>query len=219
MVARQPTTKEGGQKKTASKADKPKKATPVKKPAPAKQMKPVKEKSTKPAPSMKARKGKVLKVRKGKRSDRLVDKEDEEPQPAPEPQIEDDEYNIQRGIQMSLESFQAPVDGLAIREPNSGVTRSLLVVDEKGKAIATDKQAAQLLLELHRPKKKNAETGAETNNSNSKGDTEILNVDEEQGDNVSNIVALEERTVKLDEGQAGSNPGNTLESRPPPVED
>ncbi|GKF54223.1 hypothetical protein Tco_0161133, partial [Tanacetum coccineum] len=28
-----------------------------------------------------------------------------------------------------------------------------------------------------------------------------------------------ERTVELDKGQAGSDPGNTLESRPPPNED
>ncbi|GKC17745.1 hypothetical protein Tco_1014527 [Tanacetum coccineum] len=62
MVARKPTTKEGRQKKTAFEANKPKKPTPVKKPAPTKQTKPVKEKSTKPAPSMKANKGKVLKV-------------------------------------------------------------------------------------------------------------------------------------------------------------
>nr|GEW62269.1 copia protein [Tanacetum cinerariifolium] len=47
-------------------------------------------------PLKKANKGKVLKVRKGMRSDRLVDEEDEEPQPAFEPQIEDDEYNLQR---------------------------------------------------------------------------------------------------------------------------
>ncbi|GKE37706.1 hypothetical protein Tco_1461111 [Tanacetum coccineum] len=93
MVARKPTAKEGGQKKTSSKADKP---TLVKKPAPAKQTKPMKEKSTKPTPSTKASKGKVLKGRKGKRSNCLVDKEEEEPQLAPEPQIEDDEYNLQR---------------------------------------------------------------------------------------------------------------------------
>ncbi|GKG51274.1 hypothetical protein Tco_0541658, partial [Tanacetum coccineum] len=42
---------------------------------------------------------------------------------------------------------------------------------------------------------------------------------EEQGEDVSNIVDLEERTDELDEGQTVSNPGNTLESRPPPDED
>ncbi|GJY78198.1 hypothetical protein Tco_0483999 [Tanacetum coccineum] len=36
-----------------------------------------------------------MKVRKGKRSDHPVDEEDEEGQPAPEPQVEDDEYNLQ----------------------------------------------------------------------------------------------------------------------------
>ncbi|GKC04325.1 hypothetical protein Tco_0995935, partial [Tanacetum coccineum] len=64
-----------------------------------------------------------------------------------------------------------------------------------------------------------AETGADTEKSNSEADTEILDIAEEQGEDVSHTVALEERTVKLDEGQAGLDPGNTLESRPPPDED
>ncbi|GKB20123.1 hypothetical protein Tco_0854046, partial [Tanacetum coccineum] len=50
------------------------------------------------------------------------------------------------------------------------------------------------------------------------GDTEILNVNEERGKNVSNTVALEERTVELDKGQTGLDPGNT-ESRPLQDED
>nr|GEV81949.1 hypothetical protein [Tanacetum cinerariifolium] len=37
-----------------------------------------------------------------------------------------------------------------------------------------------------------------------------------KGEEVSNTVALEERTIKLDEGQAGLDPGKTLESRPLP---
>ncbi|GJS19202.1 hypothetical protein Tco_0447834, partial [Tanacetum coccineum] len=184
-----------------------------KKPAPAKQTKLMKEKSTKPTPSTKASKGKVLKVQKGKRPDRLVDQEDEEPQPAPEPQIEDDEYNLQRGV-----------------------TQSLPVVEGKWKAIATDEQAAQSLIELQQPSAQpqddtsanvvrdtpspaDAKTGADTEKSNSEGDIEILNVDEERSENVSNTMVLEERTVKLDEGQAGSDPGKTPKSRPPPDED
>ncbi|GJS79445.1 retrovirus-related pol polyprotein from transposon TNT 1-94 [Tanacetum coccineum] len=192
VVARKPTAKKGGQKKTTLEADKPKKSTPVKKPAPAKQAKPVKEKPTKPTPSKKSSK-------------------------APEPQIEDDEYNLQRGV-----------------------TQSLPVVERKGKATAIDKQAAQTLLELQQPKKKSttdqyifqrrtlvtkegsngpsaepqddtsvnmvrdtpspadAETGADTEKSNIEGDTEILDIDEDRDENMSNTVALEERT-------AGSN--------------
>ncbi|GJT78181.1 hypothetical protein Tco_1044906, partial [Tanacetum coccineum] len=203
MVARKPTAKEGGQKKTASEADKPKKPTPVKKPAPAKQTKPVKEKSTKPTPSTKSSKGKVLKVLKGNRFYRLVDKEEEEPQPAPEPQIEDDEYNLQRGIQMSLESFKAPsVEWLFMNLPQRGTP----VTEEASTGPSTQPQddtSTNVVCDTLFPT--DVETGADTKKSNIKGDTEILNVDKERGENVSNTVALEERIVKLDKGHAGSN--------------
>nr|GEW09122.1 hypothetical protein [Tanacetum cinerariifolium] len=118
---------------------------------------------------------------------------DEEPQPASEPQVKDDEYNLQRGIQMSLKSFQAPIDGVAIHEPASGITQRLLVVEGKGKCIATDEQATQSLLELQKPKKKS--------------------------EDVSHTMALKERIVELEEGRAGSDTHNTLESRPPSDED
>ncbi|GKC36879.1 hypothetical protein Tco_1049263 [Tanacetum coccineum] len=140
------------------------------------------------------------------------------------PAVEDDEYNLQRGIQMSLESFQAPVGGVAIREPDSGIIQKLLEIKGKGKGIATDEQVAQSLLDLQKPKTKepqddtsmnvvcdtlspaDADTGADTEKSNSEADTKILNVGEEQGEDDFNTVALEERIVKLDEGQAGSDP-------------
>ncbi|GKD15942.1 hypothetical protein Tco_1205100 [Tanacetum coccineum] len=95
--------------------------------------------------------------------------------PAPEPQVKDDEYNLQRGIQMSLESFQAPVGEVSIPPAD-------------------------------------AKTGADMEKSNSEADTKILNVGEEQGEDVSNTMALEERTVEIDEGKAGSDPGKTPES-------
>ncbi|GJX98133.1 hypothetical protein Tco_0355152 [Tanacetum coccineum] len=208
---RQATTvidEEGGKKKKASPAGKSKKPAPAKQPASAKQPKPVKKKPYKPTPSRK--------IHKGNRSDHLVDEEDKEPQPASKPQVEDDEYNLQRGIQMSLESFQAPVDGVVIREPDSGIIRKLPEVEGKGKGIVSDEQAAQSLLDLQKPKSKNAETGADTEKSTSKADTEIFNNDEEHGEEVSHTVALVERTVELDEGQAGSDPGKTPESQPLP---
>ncbi|GKA13434.1 hypothetical protein Tco_0693080, partial [Tanacetum coccineum] len=40
---------------------------------------------------------------------------------------------------------------------------------------------------------------------NSKADIEILNIGDEQGEDATNTVALEERTIELDESQAGSN--------------
>ncbi|GJS05054.1 hypothetical protein Tco_0321562 [Tanacetum coccineum] len=102
----------------------------------------------------------------------------------------------------STKASKAPVGGVAIHKPTSGVTRSLLVVQGKGKGIATDERVAQSLLELQQPKGKicdtpsplDAKTGAEAEMSDSEGDTKILNVGEEKGEDVSNTVALDERT-------------------------
>nr|GEX21578.1 integrase, catalytic region, zinc finger, CCHC-type, peptidase aspartic, catalytic [Tanacetum cinerariifolium] len=118
-----------GEKKKTSRTDKPKKPTPVKQPALAEQTKPMKEKTSKPTPIKKICKGKVKKVRKEKRSDSLVDKEDEEPQPDSETQVDVDEYNLQRGIQMGLKSCQEPIGRVAIREPTLGITQRLIAIE------------------------------------------------------------------------------------------
>ncbi|GJU07338.1 retrovirus-related pol polyprotein from transposon TNT 1-94 [Tanacetum coccineum] len=97
---------------------------------------------------------------------------------------------------------QAHVGDVAIREPVAEATRPLPVVEGKGKAIATEEQAAQSLLALHTPKRRirdslspaDAKTGPDTDKTNSG----------------------EEKTAKIDEGQAGSDTGKTPESRPPP---
>ncbi|GKE24454.1 hypothetical protein Tco_1435966 [Tanacetum coccineum] len=76
-----------------------------KKPATGKQLKPkpVKEKSSKPAPAPK-----LKKFRKGKSPLQLIDEyEPTQPEPEPEHQGEGEEYDVERAIQMSLESFQA----------------------------------------------------------------------------------------------------------------
>ncbi|GKB89947.1 hypothetical protein Tco_0962219 [Tanacetum coccineum] len=136
---------EGGKKKSASKANQSRKPATAKQPklvsskqskhAPAKRLKPVKEKSTNPSPIKK------------------VGKEQAQPKPVPEPkpQGEEVDYDLQRGIQMSLKSIQPPVDG----------------------------------------------------------DTKILNIGEEQGEDVANKVDLEEKPTEIDEGQVGPNPGQS----------
>nr|GEX84861.1 hypothetical protein [Tanacetum cinerariifolium] len=114
----------------------------MKKPATAMQLKsnPAKEKSSKPAltpkpkvtqvnpakpfPTKHSKLGKVLKTHKGNISLQLID-EDEPAQPEPKPEPKHQE-----------------------------ATRPLHVVEGKGKAIATDEQAAQSLLDLHTPKRK-----------------------------------------------------------------
>nr|GEX02753.1 hypothetical protein [Tanacetum cinerariifolium] len=162
----------------------------------------------------------------GKSGFQLVDEEEQtEREPELEPQGK--EYDIERAIQMSLESFQAPgqapIDGVATREPVAEATRELYVVEGKSKAIEIDEQAAQSQLDLHKPKRRNSmnilKKGADLERTNSGSGTKVLMRDEEQGEEVSHTVALEEKTAKLDEGQAGSDPGKTPESRPPPDDD
>ncbi|GKC08620.1 hypothetical protein Tco_1000230 [Tanacetum coccineum] len=237
------TAEKGGKKKSASKADQSKKPTTAKQP--------------KPVPSN----GKVQKVHKGKSPLKLID-EDEEVHHEPEPQGVGEDYDLNRAIQMSLETFQAhgqaPVGGVAIREQVEEATRQLPVVEGKGKSISTDEQAAQSLLALHMPKKRSttdqfifqrrtpateeastgpsaqpqddasanivrdspspadAETGADTDITTSTANTEVLYAEDVQGEEISHTVVLEEKTTELDEGQAGSDPGKTPESRPPP---
>ncbi|GKA11426.1 hypothetical protein Tco_0690972 [Tanacetum coccineum] len=125
MAARKPTTKEGGKKRTASKADKPTKPAPAKQPTLAKQTKHVKEKTSKSTPSKKIFKGKVMKVYKGKRYDHLVDEEDKEDQPASEPQVEDDEYNLQRDAETGADIEKSN---------NEGDNEILNVAEEQGQA-------------------------------------------------------------------------------------
>ncbi|GKC95055.1 hypothetical protein Tco_1160497 [Tanacetum coccineum] len=214
---------EGGKKKLATKADK------SKKPATAKQLKPkpVKEKSSKPAP---APKPKVTQEKPSKPSPVKPPKRDEptqpEPEPEPEHQGEGEEYDVERAIQMSLESFQAQgqahVGGVAIREPVAEATRPLPVrrtpateeASTRPSAQPQDDASANIVHDSSSPA--DAETGADTDKTNSGGDTEILQIGEEQGEDVANVVDQEEKTAEINEGQAGSDPGKTPESRPPP---
>ncbi|GKD19955.1 hypothetical protein Tco_1209113 [Tanacetum coccineum] len=244
--------------------EKPSKASTAKPPKP----KPAKEKSTKATPLQKSGKGKVAKVRTVKSSLQLVNEPDKEPansKPKPEHQGEGEEYDMERAIQMSLESFQAQgharVGGVAIQEPVAEVIRPLPVVEGKGKAIVTEEQAAQSLLALHIPKRRStmdqfilqrrtpttdeastrpsaqpqddtsaniirdspfladAKTCVGSDKKSSRGDTEILQITQEIGEDVEKQVDLEEKTAKLDQDQAGSDPGETHESRPPPMQE
>nr|GEY11265.1 reverse transcriptase domain-containing protein [Tanacetum cinerariifolium] len=135
-------------KKKAQKDDVPKQASKSKNPTPAKKPAPVK----KPVPT------------KEKAS---------KPSPSKKAHKDEDELNLQRGIQMSLEAFdshghamQAPVGGVVIREYASVIPRPILEVQGKGKGIVVDELAAQSLLELQKSKKRNAKTGADMDRSN-----------------------------------------------------
>nr|GEU89110.1 retrovirus-related Pol polyprotein from transposon TNT 1-94 [Tanacetum cinerariifolium] len=137
---------------------------------------------------------------------------------------EGDEFDVERAIHMTLESFQAPsqayVGDVAIREPVAEATRPLLVVEGKATEEAStgpstqpqDDTSANIVHES--PSPADAETGADIDKTNSGGDTKILQIDEDQGKDVHNQVNLEEKTTELDQGQAGSDPASS--SVPPP---
>ncbi|GJU53750.1 hypothetical protein Tco_1227464 [Tanacetum coccineum] len=216
--------------------EKPSKPTTAKPPKP----KPAKEKATKAIALQKAGKGKVTKARTLKSTFQLVDEPDEEPahsepEPEAEPQGKGDDFDMERAIQMNLELFQAHgqahVGGVAIRKPVAEATRPLPAVEGKGKAI----RRAPIIEELSTrpstlpledtsatvirdsPISAGAETGAKSDKEkNSGGDTKVLQITEELGEDVEKQEDVEEKTVELDEDQAGSDPGETHESQPPP---
>ncbi|GKA96809.1 retrovirus-related pol polyprotein from transposon TNT 1-94 [Tanacetum coccineum] len=198
------------------------------KPARAPKPKVTKEKPSQPSPLKNVHKGKVLKkVRKEKGPLKLVDEEEEvQHELVPEFQGEGEDDDYQRAIQMSLKSFQAqnqaPVRALHTPKRRSTTDqfiyqRQTLATKEAStgpSAQPQDDTSANIVRDS--PSPADAETSADTDKTNSGGGNEILQTGEEQGDDVANVVNLEEKTGELDEGQAGSDPGRTPESRPPP---
>ncbi|GJV32262.1 hypothetical protein Tco_1392662, partial [Tanacetum coccineum] len=148
-------------------------------------------------------KGKVAKVRNVKSTFQLDDEPNEEPahsEPEPEPEQEGagEEYDIERAIQMSLELFQAQghahVGGVAIQELVAEAIRPLPVVEGKATKEASTGPSAQpqddMSANIIRDSQStiDVETGARSDKTSSGSDTKI----------------------------AGSDPGETLESRPQP---
>ncbi|GKE45029.1 hypothetical protein Tco_1472313 [Tanacetum coccineum] len=66
------------------------------------------------------------------------------------------------------------------------------------------------------PSSANAEIGARSDKENSRGDTEIFQITKDLGEDVDKLENIEEKTMELDQDQAGSDPGETHVSQPPP---
>ncbi|GJT14112.1 putative ribonuclease H-like domain-containing protein [Tanacetum coccineum] len=147
-------------------------------------------------------------------------KADEEPQPASKLQVEDDEYNLQRGIQMSLESLQAPIGRVVIREPDPGFIRKLPDVEGNGKvtqdastgpsAQPQDDTSANVVHDTSSPadSTNDAEAVADMEQSNNEMDTEILNVAGSDPGKTPESRTLPEREL-MEEDQAESDPGKS----------
>ncbi|GJS25815.1 retrovirus-related pol polyprotein from transposon TNT 1-94 [Tanacetum coccineum] len=206
--------------------------------------KPVKENSTKATPLTKASKGKVAKVRNVKSSFQLVDETDEAPtQPEPEPELQAGHAHVGGvAIQESVAEATRPlpvIEGkgkaivteeqaaqslLTLHTPKRRSTidqfifqrRTLATKEASTRPSAQPQDDTSANVVRDSPSPADAETGAESDKTNSGGDTEILQITEELGEDVDKQVNLEEKTAELDQDQAGSDPGETHESRPPP---
>ncbi|GJR45783.1 hypothetical protein Tco_1313886 [Tanacetum coccineum] len=182
--------KKEGKKKLIFKAD------PSKKPATVKQLKPnpVKEKSSKPAP---APKPKVTQEKPAK--------------PSPEKHPKRGKVQKIRKGKSSLQLIDEDEPSQPEPEHQGEATKK---ASTRPSAQPQDDASANIVRDS--PSPADAKTGADTDKTNSRGDTEILKIGEEQGEDVDNQVNLEEKTAELDQGQAGSDPSKTPESRPPP---
>ncbi|GJZ97844.1 hypothetical protein Tco_0670297, partial [Tanacetum coccineum] len=186
--------------KVAAEKEGKKKSASTKQPKP----KPTIEKSSKAAPASKPK---------------LVDEPDEEPahsEPEPEHQGGGEEFDMERVIQMSMESFQAQAAQslLALHIPKRRSATDQFIfqrrtpaTEEASTGPSTQPQDDTSINIVHNsPSPADAETGAGSDKTNSRGDTKILQINEELGKDVEKQVDLEENTTELDQDQAGSDP-------------
>nr|GEW70577.1 hypothetical protein [Tanacetum cinerariifolium] len=115
--------------------------------------------------------------------------------------IQNSEY-YKKYLEMATRKPRQPTTGI---DEEGGKKKKALKADKESQP-ATKPQVEDDEYNLQRDSTNDADTVADMELSTSKVDTEILNVNEEHGKEVSHTVALEERIVELDEGQAGSHP-------------
>ncbi|GJS23867.1 retrovirus-related pol polyprotein from transposon TNT 1-94 [Tanacetum coccineum] len=238
------TAKEGGKKKLATKADKLKKHATTKqlklksvkekssKPAPAPKPKVTQEKPSKPSPAKHPKRGKSEEYDVEQANQMSLELFQAQGQAhvggvaIREPVAKATRPLLVvegKGKAIAIEE-QAAHSLLALHAPKRRSTtdqfifqRRTPVNEEASTGPSTQPQDdASANIVCDTPSPADAETGADTDKTNSGGDIEILQIGEEQGEDVANVVNLEEKTAEIDEGQAGSDTGKTPESRPPP---
>nr|GEU97596.1 integrase, catalytic region, zinc finger, CCHC-type, peptidase aspartic, catalytic [Tanacetum cinerariifolium] len=183
-----------------------------------------KEKSTKPSPAKKTIVGKVTKVQNVKRSFQLVDELDEEPaQLEPESEYQGEEITrplpMVKGEGKAIATVELAAQSLlALHAPKRRSTTDQFIFHKRTPA-ADETSTGPFVhpqndTSVNIVRDSSSPADAETDKTDSRGDTEILQIDKDQGKDVDDQVNLEEKTVELDQGQAGSDPGKTPESRP-----
>ncbi|GJS08725.1 hypothetical protein Tco_0365521 [Tanacetum coccineum] len=165
--------------------EKPSKASTAKPPKP----KPAKEKSTKATPLQKAGKEPVAKVI--------------QPLPVVEGKgkaIVTDEQAAQSLLALHIPKRRSATDQFIFQ-------RRTPATEEVSTGPSTQPQDDTSINIVHNsPSPADAETGAGSDKTNSRGDTKILQINEELGKDVEKQVDLEENTTELDQDQAGSDP-------------
>ncbi|GJY24330.1 hypothetical protein Tco_0397988 [Tanacetum coccineum] len=150
-----PKTKPSTTKTTKSTSSQP----PKPKPAPAKpqekKRKRVLDETEAPSQAKRSKAGRVSKKRTLQLRDEFID----EGVPATEPGVDDEEAIVQKVLEESMKdaypAHQGPLPPVVFREPDSGKLQPLPEVQGKGKEKVGEEQAAQVLLNLQTPKKKN----------------------------------------------------------------
>ncbi|GJU94260.1 hypothetical protein Tco_1319016 [Tanacetum coccineum] len=189
---------EGGKKKSVTKADK------SKKPATAKQLKPnpIKEKSSKPAPTLKPKMSLELFQALGQAHVGGVSiREPVAEATRPLPMVEG------KGKAITTEE-QAAQSLLALHTPKRRSTTDQFIFQRqtptteeastRPSAQPQDNASANIVRDSS--SLVDAEIGADTDKTNSGGDTKILQIGEEHGEYVANVVDQEEKTAKINEG-------------------
>nr|GEX88628.1 hypothetical protein [Tanacetum cinerariifolium] len=161
--------------------------------------------------------GRVGKRRKPKSPLKLVDEFADEGVPIAEPRIDDEEADLQRGIQLSLKDLEprnpGPARPVIFREPESGRFRSL---PERRSPMTTgpssNAESPSLDAELADSEMESDKTVTPANKEQDASNRELIEINarvQDEGQARSN-------PGKQDEGQAGSNPGNAAELQPQP---
>ncbi|GKA38135.1 hypothetical protein Tco_0730686 [Tanacetum coccineum] len=180
-----------------------------------------------PPQAKRAKAGKVLKKRTLPSTRQLVDEFVDEGVPDKEPMYGDEEADTQRAIEESLKEVPGahggPLPPVVFREPDTGKFQPLPEVPGKGKEKVGEEQAAQVLLNLQTPKKKNPaeqfifqrRTPAPTVPSSHEESSSLyaeLGLTDSETDS-DNEVSRDINPKAHIEGQAGSDPGKQVEAQ------
>ncbi|GKB23213.1 hypothetical protein Tco_0862614, partial [Tanacetum coccineum] len=154
-----PVAKPAASKTSKSTSSQPSKPTPAPAKPQEKKRKLVVDTTEAPPQAKLAKAGKMLKKRTLPSTRQLVDEFVDEGVPDKEPMYGDEEADTQKAIEESLKEVPGahggPLPPVVFREPDNGKFQPLPEVLGKGKEKVGEEQAAQVLLNLQTPKKKN----------------------------------------------------------------